>query len=168
MKNKKRFMIIVLILVSIVNLILIVKIVKLNKKNNSINNQSISSIQTKSEDEIELEKLKKMTERDRMEFYFYKFISYIKGGDYEKAYDLLYPEFKENYFKTQEEFTNYVKKTYPKTVGFSYNDIDRQGEIYVLLVDVMDTNKKVTNKKSQRVVIKENNFNDFVLSFQII
>ena len=73
-----------------------------------------------------------------------------------------------NYFKTQEEFENYVKKLYTKTVGFSYNDIDRQGDIYVLLIDVMDTNKKTGDKKSQRVVIKENNFNDFVLSFQVI
>lgn len=118
--------------------------------------------------EQELAKLREMTERDRMEYYFNEFISYIKEENYSAAYDLLYPEFKENYFKTLEEFRDYAKKLYPKSVAFSYNDIQRQGYIYVLIVDVIDPSKKVSEAKSQRIVIKENNFNDFVLSFQVI
>lgn len=122
----------------------------------------------KEKEEQEQEKLKEMTERDRMEYYFNEFISYIKEENYSAAYDLLYPEFKENYFKTLEEFRDYAKKLYPKSVAFSYNDIQRQGYIYVLIVDVIDPSKKVSEAKSQRIVIKENNFNDFVLSFQVI
>lgn len=119
-------------------------------------------------EETELEKLQKMTERDRIEYYFSKFINYIKDEEYTKAYELLYPEFKENYFKTQEEFRDYAKKIYPKSVGFSYNNIDRQGNIYVLMITVIDTNKKVGEEKSQRIVIRENEINDFELSFQVI
>lgn len=168
MKKKLNIKIISVILIILILIcICLIVIVKTHKEKN-IEENTNTDIQTSSEEALELEKLKKMTERDRMEFYFSKFVSYIKDKNYEKAYDLLYPEFRDNYFKTQEEFENYVKKLYTKTVGFSYNDIDRQGDIYVLLIDVMDTNKKTGDKKSQRVVIKENNFNDFVLSFQVI
>lgn len=129
--------------------------------------ETVSEIQ-KSPEETELEKLQKMTERDRIEYYFSKFINYINEEEYEKAYELLYPEFKDNYFKTEQEFEKYVKKIYPKSVGFSYNDIDRQGNIYVLMITVIDTNKKVGEEKSQRIVVRENDINKFELSFQVI
>lgn len=173
--NLRRVILILIILILIcINLILILKGMNIEDKNLNINqvnsnNNEVNEInQTKSEEEQELEKLQAMTERDRMEYYFSKFISYIKDEKYTEAYDLLYPEFKQNYFKTVEEFRDYAKKTYPSSVGFSYNDIERQGDIYVLVITVIDTNKKVGEEKSQRIVIQENNFNDFVLSFQVI
>lgn len=171
--NKKRFLILAIITISIIliNLILIVKIIPksgIHRNVNNYKNENNSEITTLSKSESELEKLKNMKERERMEYYFSKFISYIKEEDYSKAYDLLYPEFKEKYFKTQEDFNNYVRKTYPKSVGFSYNDIQRQGYIYVLIIDIIDPTKKAGTEKSQRIVIQENDFNDFVLSFQVI
>lgn len=165
-------LIICALLVICINLILIIKINgETNKREPvSINkNSGEKSIQDeKSEEEQELEKLKKMTERDRMEYYFSEFISYIKNEEYSKAYDLLYPEFKQNYFKSVEDFREYVIKTYPDSVGFSYNNIERQGKIYVLMINIIDPDKKIGEGKSQRIVIQENDFNDFVLSFQVI
>lgn len=116
-----------------------------------------------------LDKLKDMSERERMEFYFSKFMDYIENGKYQEAYNLLYPEFKDNYFKTLDDFEKYVNKTYPEFVSFSYNDIERQGYIYVLTITVINPDlSKSEAKKSQRIVIKENDFNNFVLSFQVI
>ena len=179
---------IVTLIVIIINMILIVKIVPgsviiKNKKEDEVVvvpnaaqrreqeqqelEEKIKNEQEEAEKE-ELEKLKQMEERDRMEYYFSKFISYIKLDEYSKAYDLLYPEFKENYFKTEKDFINYAKKLYPKSVAFSYNDIQRQGYVYVLIIDVIDTSKSTENRKSQRIVIKEDGFNNFVLSFQVI
>ena len=110
-----------------------------------------------------------MGERDRMEYYFSEFIDYIENGEYKKAYEILYPEFRERYFKTLDDFKNYVDKTYPEFVSFNYNDIERQGDIYVLTIVVINPDvSKEESKKSQRIVIKENDFNDFVLSFQVI
>ena len=110
-----------------------------------------------------------MSERERMEFYFSEFMDYIENGKYQEAYNLLYPDFKDNYFKTLDDFKKYVNKTYPEFVSFSYNDIERQGNIYVLMITVINPDlSKSEAKKSQRIVIKENNFNDFVLSFQVI
>ena len=167
---KRIIFIVIIIILLIINLNILINS---NKKEN-VNvdeNDTFTEIIEKTEEQVnaeELAKLKNMKERDRMEFYFSKFISYIKEEKYEKAYELLYPEFKEKYFKTLEEFEKYAKKTYPKTVGFSYNNIDRQGSIYVLMITVTDLNKKRGESQDQRIVIKENDFNDFVLSFQVI
>ena len=121
------------------------------------------------ENEETLEKLKSMKERERMEYYFSEFMEYIENAKYQEAYDLLYPEFRDKYFKTLDDFKKYVNKTYPDFVSFSYNDIDRQGYIYVLTITVINPDvDKTEAKKSQRIVVKENNFNDFVLSFQVI
>lgn len=175
MKKISFYIIIALIIIiTIINLILFSKILQGNSKKSkevSLESNTEETIQEKSEEDIakeELESLQKMTERDRMEYYFSKFIKYIKNENYTEAYNLLYPEFREKYFKTQEEFRDYAKKTYPSSVGFSYNDIERQGSIYVLVITVIDTNKNKGEERTQRIVIKENDFNDFVLSFQVI
>lgn len=148
----------------IINLILCINILEkksdVNIVNNIINNNTNEEI---SKDQ----QLQSMGERDRMEFYFSEYATYIEDGEYEKAYDLLYPEFKTNYFPTLEQFEEYAKKTYPEFMTFSYNNIERQGYIYVLNIDIIDVDNK-ENKKSHRVVIQENDFNDFVLSFQVI
>lgn len=158
-----------IVLISFLNIILILRIKELDKIKLYKQDITLSNVEeSKSPEEIELERLQKMTERDRIEYYFSKFINLIKDEEYEKAYNLLYPEFKENYFKTQQEFETYVKKIYPKSVGFSYNNIDRQGNIYILMITVIDTNKRIGEEKSQRIVVKENGINDFVLSFQVI
>lgn len=171
MKNKLKILDYILIITLLITIMIIVIIVikSLEKKsiqNNAINNEkNITDIkQDNSGNE-----LKNMSERQRMEFYFSEFMDYIENGKYQEAYNLLYPDFKDNYFKTLDDFKKYVNKTYPEFVSFSYNDIERQGNIYVLMITVInpDLNKSEA-KKSQRIVIKENNFNDFVLSFQVI
>ncbi len=171
MKNKLKILDYILIITLLITIMIVVIIVikSLEKKsiqNNAINNEkNITSIkQDNSGNE-----LKDMSERERMEFYFSEFMDYIENGKYQEAYNLLYPDFKDNYFKTLDDFKKYVNKTYPEFVSFSYNDIERQGNIYVLMITVINPDlSKSEAKKSQRIVIKENNFNDFVLSFQVI
>ena len=53
--------------------------------------------------------LRNMTEKERIKTYVSKYISYIENLDYEKAYSLLNEDFKQNYFKTIEEFETYAK-----------------------------------------------------------
>lgn len=171
--KKTNFLILIIsiLIIIVINLVLLTKIMPKTKNQSNIQSSNTSentTTETKSEKEQELEKLQAMTERDRMEYYFSKFIKYIKDEKYTEAYNLLYPEFRETYFKSVEDFRDYVKKLYPSSVGFAYNDIERQGTIYVLIIDIIDPSKKVGEEKSQRIVIQENDFNDFVLSFQII
>ena len=64
------------------------------------------------ENQAIIAKLQGMTERERMEFYLKMFLDFIENGEYEEAYALLYPQFKEDYFSTLEEFVGYVQKTF--------------------------------------------------------
>lgn len=172
--NYKKIILILFILVLIfISLILVVKKMMIGNQENISNNTNnttgneVNIAQNKEQET--LEKLKSMTERERMEYYFSEFMDHIESENYQEAYNLLYPEFKDTYFKTLDDFEKYVKKTYPDFVSFSYNDISRQGYIYVLTITVINPDSsKDEAKKSQRIVIKENDFNDFVLSFQVI
>lgn len=173
--NLKNIIIMLIICVLIfINILVYIKYIQgtaksddnqVSKQVNLIENKSTN---TTLQEDVETQ-LEDMTERERMEYYFSEFMEYIESEKYQEAYNLLYPEFKDTYFKTLDDFKKYVNKTYPDFVSFSYNNIERQGEIYVLTITVINPDvNKVEAKKSQRIVIKENDFNDFVLSFQVI
>ena len=111
-------------------------------------------------------KVSEMTERSRMQSYFGTFIKYIEQKEYESAYNLLNESFKNNYFTTLEEFENYVQK-YPKNIVVDYKNIDRQGELYVLEVEIKDVFDSTIEPITQRVVVRELGANEFTLSFQV-
>ena len=117
--------------------------------------------------ETELKEVKKMKEKQRMQYYFSKYITYIEEKNYEKAYNLLYEEYRNNYFPTLEEFEKYVKQKYPDFMSVEYNDMSRQGEYYILTVNIYNLLTNEIIEKEQKYIIKENNFLDYVLSFQV-
>ncbi|MBR3673081.1 MAG: hypothetical protein IKN65_02145 [Clostridia bacterium] len=119
-------------------------------------------------DEEIIKKLSTQGEWDRMDYYCGVYFKHLAEKEYESAYNLLYSEFKEKYFPTLETFREYVEKTYPNDFSWVDDDITRQGNIYVLKVKLLDTKGTKDNEKSQRIVLKENNYNDFVISFQVI
>lgn len=164
------------ILLTIVVLILIainIKIYISNHEEEKIaeqNNIQISNtMQNNMEEDIQntiTSKVADMTERSRMQTYFGTFISYIEEKDYESAYNLLNENFKNNYFSTIEQFETYMQK-YPKDIAVDYKDIDRQGELFVLTVEIKDVFNSDAEKINQRVVIRELGVNQFTLSFQV-
>ena len=119
-------------------------------------------------DEEIIKKLSTQGEWDRMDYYCGVYFKHLAEKEYESAYNLLYSEFKEKYFPTLETFREYVEKTYPNDFSWVDDDITRQGNIYVLKIKLLDTKGTKNNEKSQRIVLKENNYNDFVISFQVI
>lgn len=176
-KLKKRdvFLIIAILVLVIINLIVFVKEYAKPKLHNQGNPGKISTVKSEKEeaivpknDEELILKLSKMKERDRIEYYCGEYIKKIEQKDYESAYNLLYPEFKEKYFPTLTSFKEYIEKTYPKDFALDYDDITRQGKIYVLRLKILDILGSKENEKIQRVVILENDYNNFVLSFQVI
>ena len=176
-KLKKRdvFLIIAILILVIINLILFVKEYAKTKPQTQNNSGKISTVKSEKEEVIVpkddkelILKLSKMKERDRIEYYCGQYIKKIEQKDYESAYNLLYPEFKEKYFPTLTSFKEYIEKTYPKDFALEYDDITRQGKIYVLRLKILDILGSQENEKVQRVVILENDYNNFVLSFQVI
>ena len=168
---------IVNILLTIVVLILIaINIIIFTKNNfkkadlNETNENTVEeNIIVNAEEQIEnviTNKVIEMTEKERMQTYFGTFIKYIREKKYEDAYGLLNESFKSNYFPTLESFETYVQK-YPKESTVDYQYIERQGELFVLTVQIKDMFDSSVEPISQRVVIRELGVNKFTLSFQV-
>lgn len=159
--------------IGIIALLIIISIVTTvlnNKAEETVDEEELT------EEEIEVQKqdnitktLEGMKERDRMEYYFGIFLGYIEDEEYEKAYDLLYDDFKEKYFPTLNDFEKYIPTIFSEMSSIEQDNIERNGDVYVLWVYVSDAiNGNQNDKKEMNFVIKENDYNDFVLSFSVI
>lgn len=169
-KNKKNQKYIVIILVVFFVLLAIILQTSRNKSNVEYEDYEPTpeEVENMEQDSI-ISTLEDMEERDRMEYYFGMFLHYIENEEYEKAYNLLYPEFKENYFPTLDKFTEYAQNTFSDMMDIEHENIERNGEVYVLWINIADAiNGKPGEKKQMNVVIKENDYNDFVMSFSVI
>ena len=164
--------IIIIILIFLIGLLTIIWEVKNEKQSNIVDvkikneKQQIQTIKVPSTEQEIIEELSTYKERDRMEYYCGIYFRHIENKEYKSAYNLLYSEFKQTYFPTLEEYIAYIQKTYSSLWALEYNDISREGSIYVLRLDVIDILE--STEKSQRIVVKENTYNDFVISFQVI
>lgn len=118
-------------------------------------------------DKIELTELSEMTERERMERYVGKFLEAVRNEKYESAYGMLYSDFKERYFKTLEDFEAYAKTKFSSRVAVEYTNIERNGDIYVLWVNINNPLKSKSETREINFVIQENALDDFVLSFSV-
>ena len=120
-------------------------------------------------DKEQLVNLKSMGEEDRMYTYFYQYITMIESGRYEDAYNILYADFKNQYFPTLDSFTSYIQTRYPSFMSVQYNGIERQGEYYILTVLIGSAVANEDNTTlQQKFIIHEKDFNDFELSFQVM
>ena len=172
-KRLKKIIIAIVILILIAINISI--FIKYNKKENIIEQNTIE-IQEKIEEKSTLtgvdEKLKnKITglgERERIEAYYGSFINAIQTKDYSKAYNMLNENFKNNYFNQEADFENYIKSKYPTSnIIVKYNNIERQGEVFIITVTLDDAFDSNFEEIEQRVVIRENSANNFKISFQV-
>lgn len=179
--KKDIILIITIIILIIINLTIYLKKVLIPKQENKLSTNQFSTVVSESTQEqnnqtVEvpktneeiIKKLSTLGERDRMEYYCGVYFKHIEKKEYDEAYKLLYSEFKEKYFPTIKEYEEYIEKTYPKNWALEYDDITRQGSIYVLRLKILDILGSKDDEKIQRIVVKENNYNDFVISFQVI
>lgn len=169
--KKKRKVLIILIGIILIIIVIIAFVIIWFKQNSnsSLNNESATLVTDEieqSNNEKELESLYSMTEQERITYYCAEFFKLVDIRDYENAYELLYDEYKENYFPTQASFSEYMREYFPDDFSLEYTNFERLGDIYVLWIDVKDTlNGTRGHNFSMNVVIQENDFNDYVLSF---
>ena len=117
--DSKGFKILFFLLIVVIVIIVVVNTIFMTKSNKSenvlVNGVAQENILTAEEieentNQLEIEDLKDKDERTRIQQYCGKFIRYIESKDYDKAYALLYPDFKNNYFKTVEDFEKMIAK----------------------------------------------------------
>lgn len=131
-------------------------------------NQEIKKAK-QTEENVIINKLSDKGERDRMEYYFSKFLKAVESKDYEHAYNMLYEDFRKNFFPTISSFEEYAQKTFPKVASVEYTNFERSGENYILWITISDSLSVTSNVgKEMKIIIRENELNDFVMSFSVI
>lgn len=163
-KNKKTIIILIIVLVLLILTSIIVSLTD-NKKEELSSEELIE----KQENEATVSKLSEKSEQTRIEYYLMEFIEAIEQKEFKKAYKMLYDEFKNNYFSTEASFEEYCEQYFPMTMEVKANNIERINNIYVLETTINDliNGSKNSNKTMVYFVIRENNLNDFNLSFDI-
>lgn len=176
-KDMLKMMLIFVIVIFIALQVILMSIQNLSKNDEKISDSQVEADKQAQElekakeasDKIALQRLGTMTERDRMEYYFSMFLKSVENQNYEKAYDMLYEDFKDNYFPDIDSFITYAKKTFPKMASVEHTNIERSGDIYILFIKISDSLASSKNDaKEMKIIIQENDLNDFVMSFSVI
>ena len=118
-------------------------------------------------DKMGVTELNEMTERERIERYIGEFLEAIRNEKYESAYGMLYIDFKDRYFQTLDDFKNYVNANFSNRVSVECTNIERNGDIYVLWVNITNPLKSKSEAREINFVIQENDLDDFKLSFSL-
>lgn len=117
--------------------------------------------------EMQVNELGEMGERDRMEYYVSSFIKAVENSDYESAYEMLYDDFKTRYFSSLASFEEYAKTKFPSNIAMDYTNIERNGDVYVLWVTMSNPLGSRDSGVEMNFVVRENDLNDFDLSFTV-
>lgn len=166
--NKKKLLIVSIIILLIIIIIISLLIKKINKTETEVNNVIDTRTEEQKEDE-KIKKLKQSSESDRIKTYVGTYFKYIEQGNLEKAYELLYPSFKEKYFPEYEDYEKYIKSKYfPEVMAIQYKEISTQGQYYLVTVNITDlVNPYNKTTYTQNLTLIEQDYNDYYISFVI-
>lgn len=160
MKKKNRVLLLIaLFIIILLILIIIVDIQASKKKKEAEKTNEATYFEDSSTD-----KLASMSEKERIIFYFSKYIENIENEDYKTAYTMLYDEFKNTYFDTIDKFETYIREKYPEIISVEYLEFRREGKYYIISVKISDIS---TNESfEQKFILREYDYDNFKLSFQ--
>ena len=168
-KQDNKFIIFGLIVVVLLGIFAISTIPKKEVINyDELSEDEIKIVVEESIDEMEKNELAGLGERDRMEFYVSKFITAVENKSYEEAYEMLYEDFRDNYFPTLEKFEEYAKTKFPSMFSLNHTNFERNGDVYVLWVTMTNPLGSKDSGIEMNFIVKENALNDFVMSFSVI
>ena len=94
-----------------------------------------------------------------------KFIQSINAKDYSYAYSKLADSFKNNYFKTEEDFEKYVKDTFFEVNKAEYGEFSVEGNVNTYEITLSDQTGENTNKLTFNIIMQLQEGTDFVMSF---
>lgn len=170
MKKKTKIILIIAIAILVILLLIIIGIRNnLNKGNNNNENEIVLDTRTEEQKNSDLiKKLKNVSESERIRIYLGQYFKYIEAKDYESAYNVLYPEYKTNYFPKLEDFKKYIEEQkYPDLMAISYNNIHMQGKYYIVEITIKDfLGKNISFSKDENYIVQENDYNDYYISFK--
>jgi len=168
-KSNKPIVFAVIILLIIIILIVIQNSSKRKKVNYAdLSKEELETAVNEKIDKINKIDLSKLNERERAEYYVSTFVASIENKNYETAYEMLYDEFKNNYFPSITDFEEYAKNKFPSMISLDYTNIERNDNIYILWITLSNPLVGKKADKQMNFVVRENDLNDFDISFSII
>ena len=166
MKKKLNKKSIAILVIAIVIVILIIVLAILEGKNRGKNTAELEQQIQQSSLDTKISKLAQMTEMERIKTYLSEFIGKIEDKKYDEAYEALYSEFKDRYFRSQLDFENYCKEYFPVMFDVQNQNMERVNNIYVLETTIRDLVNS-SSKINLYFVIRENGLNDYEISFSV-
>lgn len=114
-----------------------------------------------------IEKYDSVNEQKKVILNIQKFIYALNDKSFYYAYNCLSEGFKNNYFKTQEDFEKYVNKyLFKGDIEVKYADFEVENGLYKYTITIM--NKENTQEKIDKTIImKLNDGTNFELSFNV-
>lgn len=119
------------------------------------------------EDEEYLKKYENLEVEEKVANNINKWVKMINHRDYKTAYNVLDESFRNNYFKTQEEFEEYMKRYFPSHYEIEFKDFSKEaGSIYTMDVTFKDISNE-ENEFNRTIIMKLKDSTDFVMSMDI-
>lgn len=112
-----------------------------------------------------LEKYNTASEQEKVAMNINKFIEAINAKDYAYAYSKIADSFKENYFKTQKSFEDYIKTHFYERNTITFNNFKNQANTYIYTTIITD--KATNQRKEQNFIVRLKEGTDFEMSFEV-
>ena len=116
--------------------------------------------------EVFTNKYIKSTDEEKVQMNIDKFIQMINRHDYRTSYNCIADSFKNNYFKTQEEFQNYIENNFYSYNKFEFKSCEKKAaDIYVCKVQLTDYMNENSEIKEINVIMQLGDNLNFKMSF---
>lgn len=113
-----------------------------------------------------LEKYNSTNAQGKVALNIQKFMQSIDSKDYNYAYNCLSEGFRQNYFKTIDEFKKYAEENFYNKNLVTYEEFEEEGGLYKYTVNI-DNASYVEEIKTKTFIVKLNEGTDFEMSFNI-
>ena len=109
---------------------------------------------------------KSATDEQKIQMNVNKFVQMINRQDYRTSYSLIDDGFKNNYFKTNEDFEKFIKEKFFLYNSISFKSIDTKGNnTYVIKTEISDITEENSENKEITIVMQLKDNMDFVMAF---
>ena len=112
----------------------------------------------------DIQKYKTYTEEEKIKFNISRWIEMLNTRDYKFAYKYLDETFKEENYKTQEDFEQYMSSKYPSRYNVSVSNIEKDGNVYSAEVELNIPDEDFSDKY-MTVIMRLDEGTNFTMSF---
>ena len=91
----------------------------------------------------------------------------LNSGDYTYVYNKLAPSFKNNKYKTEQEFENFIKSNLYDYMKIEYKNFKNEGETYIYDVTIKNMINEKDKEINMQIIMQLKEERDFIMSFSI-